>query len=372
MSLGDIIARHIRKHGPITFRRYMEMALYHEKFGYYSGYAFPGGEKGDFLTAPQAGRLFGYLLANQIREFMNHIDHEPFTIVEMGAGSGAMASDILGSLASSSPVKYRYAIIEPRRRARDLQKDTLADFMHHVLWVDSLRELGPFFGCVVSNELLDAFPVTVVQKGESGVSEIFVDTDESGVFSEVSGAISDSFVSQYCERYLNNLPVPYRTEINREMRDWVFEIADFMETGFILTVDYGYTRDEYLLPHRNRGTLMGYYQNQPVDDVLQYPGLIDITCHVNFSDLHEWGREAGFETCGYTRQNAFLAGLDFEDTFQRLYGKVDPFSPGLAAVKTLIMPGAMGESHKVMIQRKNISVDVDLSGFRFSNNLKAL
>ncbi len=374
MNLAAILENKIKKYGPIPFHDFMSTALYHEKYGYYRQSSFPAGGRGDFVTSPHTSRIFGALIANQIEEFHEILEENKFVIVEMGAGAGYLARDILTAIKEirGSISDITYIIIEPSRQTERIQKEIVAEYSKNITWLPDISHLDQFSGCLLSNELLDSFPVNVVQKENDGWKELYVDLSETG-FTEVFRSIEDSFIDEYLSGLPKDLPVPYRTEINKEMYEWVKTISKKLIRGFILTIDYGYTASQYFSPHRNRGTVLGYYSQNVIDNVLQYPGLLDITAHVNFSDLHRWGKENGLTTVGYSPQYAFLGGLDFENTFKRLYKKVDPFSPEMAAVKMLIMPQGMGDSHNVMIQEKNVlPKTIDLSGFKLVNRVSNL
>ncbi len=379
MSLTDIIRRNIKDFGPISFKEFMNLALYHEKYGYYRQSTFPAGGNADFVTSPHTCRLFGAIIANQIVEFAHFVFDDgsrPFTIVEMGAGAGYLARDVISALQEFHEdfADYEYCIVEPFEETQKIQKDKLGELSKKASWHKTIHEIEIFSGCVISNELLDSFPVNIIQKEKQGWNELYVDIapDHDG-FVYISMPISDPFLKEYVAGLPDDLPLNYRTEINTDIRQWLSDINDRMDKGFILTIDYGYSREEYLMPHRNRGTLLGYHLQSVVDDVLISPGSIDITAHVNFSDLVRWGENLEFRAIGYAPQYAFLGGLDFENTFKKLYGQIDPFSPEMAAVKMLIMPQAMGESHKVVVQSKGLSYsDINLSGFGFVNHISML
>ena len=379
MSLTDIIAAKIEKTGPVSFRNFMSMALYHPEYGYYRQSGFPAGGNADFVTAPHTSRLFGAILANQVEEFSHYVTPSPtslFTIVEMGAGAGHLAADLIRYLLeahSGSLSEFRYVIVEPFLQTREIQKATLGEYDKYVSWVDSVTDIQTFHGCFLSNELLDAFPVNVVQKEQNGWHEVYVDYSQQEGFFETLKPVENEFLQRYVAMLPADLPVPYRTEVNPDIKRWINEVSSVMGSGFLLTIDYGHTWEEYFAPYRNRGTLLGYYSQQVVDDVLQHPGVIDITSHVNFSDVAKWGGEAGFSVIGYAPQYAFLGGLDFENTFRKIYGEIEPFSPQMGAVKMLIMPQGMGETHKVLIQSKGIdSQAIKLSGFSFVNHSSSL
>ncbi len=374
MDLSAIIKNKIEKSGPIPFREFMSMALYHDDFGYYTKSSFPAGARGDFVTSPHTSRLFGALLCNQIEEFFKYTSSSDFQIVEMGAGAGYLAGDILKHANECSALsQIKYVIVEPHPETRAIQRSNLENLSSKVEWVEGLDNLEEFNGCLISNELLDSFPVHLVHKENDDWYEVYVDLDSQGAFVEILRPILDDDLNYYLATLPFQVPSPYRTEINLAAKNWIKQLSGVLKKGFVLTIDYGYSADNFFAPHRNRGTLLGYYSQNVVEDVLQSPGFIDITSHVNFTDLCRWGKENGLDPIGFAPQYAFLGGLDFEGTFRKIYKQVDPFSPEMAAVKMLILPQGMGESHQVFVQSKNInSSDIKLSGFNFVNRVNSI
>jgi SAM-dependent MidA family methyltransferase len=373
-DLIKIICDKVKEFGPITFKDFMEMALYHEKYGYYSGSYAPIGKKGDFITSPHTHCLYGALHARQIEEFWNILDRTPFTVVEMGAGAGYLARDILSYLSKKEIFEsINYIIVEHKSGAASYQQDLLKPFINKISWVSRLSDLDSVKGCLVSNELLDAFPVHLIQKDVSGFKEIYLDFKEEGNHTEVLGDLSTPQLVEYAKALPSDLPEGYRTEANLSIKHWISELAGIISKGFVVTIDYGHTRKEYFHPARNRGTLLAYMHHGVNEELYERPGEQDLTAHVNFSDLQSWGNEVGFFTLGYVPQWAFLAGLDFEETFRELSGgKFDPFSPELAAVKMLLLPQGMGESHKVLVQGKGVPLGLTLKGFSLKNIMKRL
>jgi len=374
-ELIKIICDRVKDLGPITFKDFMEMALYHEKYGYYSGSYVPIGKKGDFITSPHTHSLYGALLARQIEEFWNILENrKAFTILEMGAGAGYLAKDIMSYLSNREIFKsINYIIVEHRAETASYQQDFLRPFIDKISWVSRLSDLDSVTGCIISNELLDAFPVHLIQKEASDFKEIYLDFREDGRHTEVFGNLSNPKLIEYAKALPLEIPEGYRTEVNLGIKTWISELANIMYKGFVVTIDYGHTRKEYFHPARNRGTLLAYMNHRVNEDLYERPGEQDLTAHVNFSNLHEWGQDVGFFTLGYAPQWAFLAGLDFEETFMELSGgKFDPFSPELAAVKMLLLPQGMGESHKVLVQGNGVPSDLALKGFSLKNIMKRL
>jgi SAM-dependent MidA family methyltransferase len=373
-ELIKIIRDKVKEFGPITFKDFMEMALYHEKHGYYSRSYVPIGKKGDFITSPHTHCLYGALHARQIEEFWNILDRTPFTVVEMGAGAGYLAQDILSYLSNREIFKsINYIIVEHKAETVSYQQDLLKPFINKISWISRLSDLDSVKGCIISNELLDAFPVHLIQKEDSGFKEIYLDFKEDGSHTEVFADLSTPQLVEYAKALPSDIPEGYRTEANLAIKKWILELAGIISKGFVVTIDYGHTRKEYFHPGRNRGTLLAYMNHSVNEELYERVGEQDLTAHVNFSDLHRWGKDVGFFTLGYTPQWAFLAGLDFEETFMELSGgKFDPFSPELAGVKMLLLPQGMGESHKVLVQGKGVPSSLVLKGFSLKNIMKRL
>lgn len=369
MDLMDILKEAIRLRGPLTFRDFMDLVLYHPMYGYYSKGGPPIGRAGDFVTSPHTHALYGALHARQIEEFWEVLGRPvPFRVVEMGAGTGYWAYDILTYLEEKSLFDVlRYVIIEPFMANKAVQEQRLERFVGKLTWVEDIHQLRPGSGCFISNELIDAFPVHLVEKGKSDFREVYVGLGD-GELTESVGPLSSVALARYVEDLPRFLSVGYRTEINLGMKEWVRDVSEVFTEGFVVTVDYGHSWKEYYDPRRSRGTLLAYKEHRVHEEVLLSPGHQDLTAHVNFSDLARWGREAGLVTLGYSSQWAFLAGLDVKDTLKEITGEtLEPFSPQLAAVKMLILPQGMGESHKVLVQAKGVSGGVELKGLKFRN-----
>jgi SAM-dependent MidA family methyltransferase len=373
-GLTEVFKTSIQKNGPLRFKDFMERCLYDEKFGYYAGLVIPVGKCGDFVTSPHASGLYGALQARQIDQFWNILGIRRFRIVEMGAGAGYLARDILSCMVKN-PIGERleYVIVEHMPRSVECQKKILGPFLDKVRWVEKLSDLAPAEGCVISNELLDAFPVHVVEKTPLGFSEVYVGLGGNGELAYVLGGLSSIELEAYVAALPTDLGVGYRTEVNLCMQSWIRDVSCVLLRGFVVTVDYGHTRKEYFLPGRNRGTLLAYRDQGVSESVLESPGEQDLTSHVNFTDLHRWGMDCGLKTLGYCPQWAFLGGLDFEEVFADYSeGGFHPFSPQLASVKALLFPQGMGETHKVMIQGKAVPGDVELKGLRMKNKIDRL
>ncbi len=375
-GIKKILKDTISKNGAISFKDFMKICLYEPTYGYYSQNELPIGKHGDFVTAPHTSRLFGYLLAVQIRQFFQMLpdDHE-LLLCEFGAGTGFLAKDILDfykDFHCNIYERIKYLIVEPLPARRNILSKKLQAHGSKLEIVDDFSEVAPFTGVVVANELWDAFPVHLIENRESGFLEIFIDLDKEGNLVEKAKNIRNKELKRYVENYLKDLPTGYRTEINLEMKHWINNFSSLFKKGFAIFIDYGYSKEEYYAPYRNRGTLLGYTRQQVTEGFLDFPGLIDITAHVNFSDAKEWFEENGFNIEGFCPQWAFLGGLDIEDTINKAFGRLEPFSPVLATVKSLIFPQGMGQTHKVFVVSKAVERTEDIKGFKMKNDLERL
>lgn len=374
IKLEQIIFEKIDNSGPITFAEFMEMALYYPHYGYYARGHVPIGRSGDFVTSPHASPVFGGVIALQLYEMWNLLGKNEFYLCEIGAGSGLFMHDTLNYIRTNLPDFYsglKVFIVEPIGSLEAVQRDLLKEFP--CTWFNRLGEIGPINGCIVSNELIDAFPVHVIEMREYGFFEVYVSHKDRKHLTETYGSLSDERLQSYIHQYLGNVDLGYRTEINLILKDWLSEVAKVLKKGFLFTIDYGFSRKDYYSPLRRRGTLRAFHQHTLSDDLYSNPGERDITHHVNFTDMLEWGSELNFQPIGFCNQWSFLASLGIEKVIETLYPKgLDPFSPALAGIKMLLLPQGMGDSHKFFIQAKGINSNICLSGFKFQNKIDKL
>jgi SAM-dependent MidA family methyltransferase len=347
--LGRLIAAEIeRGGGRLSFARYMELALYAPGLGYYMAGARKLGRDGDFVTAPEISRLYGRTLARQLRELAaSGLDE----ILEIGAGSGALAADILLELERLGCVPRRYLMLELSPDLRERSRDTLATRAPHLLErVAWLNQLPPrFAGIVLGNEVLDAMPVHRVIRCKGDTLEGFVQHDEAEgrSFLDLEWPASD-----VVRRAAEELPLPdddYRTEIQLVARGFIRSLGAILERGVALFFDYGFPRHEYYHPQRNRGTLMCHYRHRAHEDPYFLPGLQDITTHVDFSAIAGAGREAGLDLLGYTSQAQFLVNCGITDVLAETPADdAEVYAPLAAGAQKLLSPAEMGELFKVI------------------------
>jgi SAM-dependent MidA family methyltransferase len=360
------IIERVRKEGPIPFESFMKMSLYEPGIGYYASENTDIGKAGDFFTSQHLHPVFGAMIGRQLEEMWEILGRPSvFHAVELGAGTGLLCLDILNYLRDKLPFDaFTYVIVELNPFLRDKQVKLLHSYSGKVKWVSSLGELGSTDGCILSNELLDAFPVHLVEMDEE-LKEIYV-TFADGHFGEIKGPLSTDLLAEYLKDFSIELPSGYRTEINLRIRDWLASSSEILSKGFILTIDYGYPAQEYYSEERNRGTLLCYYHHQVNENPYQNAGIQDITAHVNFSSVKKWGEDFGLKTLGFCNQGTFFVSLGIDEVMSELYTNSSDYLFEIAKIKRLILPGTIGETHKVMVQYKGTD-NLNLRGFAIKN-----
>ncbi len=384
-ALTRIIAAEIAACGGwMSFARYMELALYAPGLGYYSGGSHKFGdyhEGGDFLTAPELTPLYGRALARQVAPIL--AASSPL-VMEAGAGSGKLAADLLLALDALGCTPERYQILELSGELRARQQATLAEqapqFADRVEWLDELPE--KFSGCLVGNEVLDAMPTHALRwedkDGEDGDGE----GSEPNVLERGVGLDDGHLV--VAERPATGallaaaraMPVlaPYRGEISLAARAWVSELARRLEKGAMLLIDYGLPRHELYHPQRDGGTLRCHYRHRVHEDAFWFPGLSDITSHVDFTAVAEAGFDSGLDVLGYISQANFLLNCGIGELLGQEVGaggtatKTDLRARG--AVNVLISPNEMGELFKVIALGRG--VPGPLAGFARGDRVHVL
>jgi SAM-dependent MidA family methyltransferase len=366
LALCARIADEIRAAGGwLPFARYQEFALYAPGLGYYSGGAHKFGEAGDFVTAPELTPLFGAALARQVAQIT--ADSAP-VVLETGAGSGRLAADLLAHLDAEGMAPERYRIIELSGELAARQRETLAREVPHLLpRVEWLAEMPmSFSGCVVANELLDAMPVEAVAWRAEGVMErgVALDADGRFVWSErpAAGALARAAAELA-------VAAPYVGEISLAARAWVAEWGRRLARGALLLIDYGLPRHELYHAQRNRGTLRCHYRHRAHDDPFWWPGLSDITTHVDFTAVAEAAHGAGLDVLGYTAQANFLINCGIGELLAARQNRGDA-AKALGAVQVLLAPGEMGELFKAIALGRGI--DAPLLGFARGDRRHAL
>ncbi len=358
----------IQNAGKMTFARFMEMALYDPEGSYYNSVRDPIGWEGDYYTSPEVHSVFGHMISKQLVRLLESLDgNEPLTVVEMGAGKGLLMCHILGPIRQQNRNlfdKLRCSIVERSPAMVSRQKEAMAQagFKGKVVWHDTLHEVKTgegIVGCVLSNELVDAFPVHRVVMTKQGLKEIYV-AISNGEIKEVIDELSSSALSGYFKRIKVVLAPDQRAEVNLEALSWMKDTGMALKKGYVLTLDYGHTAADLYASHRKKGTLLCYHRHTVHDNPYIRIGEQDITAHVDFTALALEGREAGLEVTGFTDQQHFLMSLGMADEM----GSLDPKSPAFEAMKRLIADSSMGRTFKVLIQHKGITPP-ELQGLAF-------
>jgi len=362
LTLSETIKELIKENGPISFYAFMEIALYAPETGYYTSTKDKIGINGDYYTSPIITPLLGKMIGKQLEEMWHMLDKKAFAIVEYGAGSGSLCHDILLHLKDNKELykDLTYYIIEKSPSARQKEKTLLTE---KVSWIESISDIAPIKGCILSNEVLDNFPIhRVVMKDE--LMEVFVGYQD-GFYELLCPA--PKAVKEYFKELNVHLPKNFCTEVNLDAIEWVKEIAGCLQKGFVLTIDYGYPSNELYRINKRLGTLVSYNKhtlnNSPYTDI----GKQDITSHVNFSALHHWGLKYGLDYCGFTNQAYFLLALGLNEYLRKIENDAPHanLSEEQKAFFTNTFLADMGSKLKVFIQQKGMSPQKPL-GVRFS------
>ncbi len=378
MSLREVIADRIRASGPISFAEFMELSLYHPELGYYARASQKTGRAGDFFTSVDVGAIFGALLAKQFAEMWRLIgpraeSPEPgaFDLVEAGAGNGRLARDILDAAQRNDPDFYsaiRLSLVEQSQAARDAQVQTLGP--HANVLVHSGAGLPEEVrGVIYANELLDALPTHAVIMTDRGLREVFVDLVDPSTLREPQGRpeqgrgttgsgqaprfvecveeLSTPRITEYLARAGAEMRVGWRAEVNLRAENWTTAAAGSLRRGFMVLIDYGHDERELYDASHAAGTLTSYKHHSQFADMLQEPGDTDITAHVDLTAVTRAAERAGLDVIARLDQTYFMLGLGITDLEglslrQRL------------ALKTLLLPGGLGSTHKVLIFGRSV------------------
>jgi len=361
--------------GFLSFERFMDLALYAPGLGYYSGGAQKLGSAGDFITAPQVSELFGRCVAKQCADIFAAIGAPPrgeqavrSGIMEIGAGTGQLAVDILLRLEQSGALPDRYWILEISADLIERQRQLIGARAPHLLprveWLDR-APADDFEGVILANEVLDALPVVRFRWSRAGVEEMGV-TFDGGENSEFrwDSRPADAVLARACETLHDGADWAdgYISEYCPRAVAFAVAVTGALRRGAVLWFDYGLPRSQYYLPERHEGTLTAHFRHAAHGDVLQYPGLQDITAWVDFTLLAEASREAGFELAGFTTQAHFLAATGIDEEMQSAAsGDANAFARLAHQARRLMLPGEMGEAFKSMAWTRGI--DGELRGF---------
>ncbi|MEM6599660.1 MAG: SAM-dependent methyltransferase [Cyanobacteria bacterium P01_C01_bin.69] len=364
------------EHGRITFAAFMELALYHPQFSYYATPSSSIGPQGDFITSPHMGHDFGEVISEQFADMWEALGRpEQFDLVEMGAGQGLIAGDAIAHIQTHHPQCFQslnYIIVEKSAALRAEQQKRLNHWQAQGVSISwkTLENISPntLTGCAFSNELVDAFPVHLVELHQGHLKEVWVNYAPEKGFTTVLADISIGQLADYFEfvgiDFRSGYAEGYRTEVNLAALDWLAQIERKLKRGYLLTIDYGYTAQRYYSPARKEGTLQCYYQHSHHNDPFIHIGEQDITAHVDFTALEKQGEKLGLEKLGFLQQGLFLMALGLGDRLATL-AQPDKAQPATGkdiqammhrrdALQQLISPMGLG-NFGVLIQGKGLT-----------------
>lgn len=346
--------------GRLGFDAYMQQALYAPGLGYYVNGLRKFGAQGDFTTAPERSPLFARTLARQVAQVLTAVpDGE---VLEFGPGSGALAAELLAELDLLGCPPRRYLMLELSAELQQRQRAAIARRVPHlagrVAWLAQLPER--FAGVVIANEVLDAMPVRRFRVTDRGIAELFVTTADDDL-TLVDGPPQDQ---QLAARVASlDLPPGYESEVNFAAEAWVRTLCERLDRGLLLLIDYGYPQAEYYHPQRHTGTLRCHYRQHAHGDALLWPGLQDITAHVDFTAMAQAGCAAGATLAGFASQAQFLINCGLPQLLEAL-DPADPAYMDLALqARQLLLPQAMGEAFKVLAFTRGLDEGDGLIGF---------
>jgi len=374
LALSNYIRKEmlLEKNQAMSFADFMELALYHPEWGYYNAENSDLGKHGDFTTSPEISPLFAKCLARQIQQISSACSFP--SLLELGAGTGRLASDLLTELNSLRCLPSLYFIYEIspalRKKQQALLQSTHPRIYSRIIWLDTLPE--NFRGTIIANEVLDALPVHCFRMDENGPSEKYVAWENNQFIFKYLAAGKDlqKEALRIPEAYA--LPEGYEFEINFHLPPFIAALAASLNQGVILFSDYGYGEREYYHPERRSGSLSCFYQHKQYANPLIWPGLMDITAHVNFTRVIETAADHGLSLLGFTSQAAFLlsCGLtEFVLQEEKNLSETEKFALH-HAVKILTLPTEMGDRIKFMALGKG--VELPLIGFRMQDRRRDL
>ena len=358
------ILEEISRRGPLTFARYMNLALYSPGLGYYSAGASKFGESGDFITAPEISPIFSQCVAHQCQQILQDLNGGD--ILELGAGTGAMAVDILKELKCNQCLPNHYLILEVSADLRERQKTRLLkqipELFDRVVWLNRLPI--DFVGIILGNEVMDALPVHKFRIENNIIKEICVDCKKGEFLWNITDPLSINLIQKI--RNLDvDFPDGYESEINLLLTSWIASLANVLKKGLILLIDYGFLRHEYYHPERNRGTIACHYQHRSHFDPLILTGIQDITVHVDFTAVAEAATCHRLTLAGFIHQAGFLLNCDI--TSLVLTENIVEHYQIAQQIKKLTLPSEMGELFKVIALTRNYNSA--LLGFTSGNQI---
>lgn len=365
-ALRKIILDRIAERGRIPFADFMETCLYQPGLGYYTSPGKKVGAEGDFYTSSNVHRVFGRLIAREIHRMWQTMG-EPgtFEIVEVGAGNGRLAADVMDCLRELDGRFYAAVtcrLIEAEPTLKELQREMLKEHLARVAWSEPANLAAgrlTFTGCLYSNELIDSFPVHLVEMTDEGLREVWVTATDGEELGEIVAELSTPELNEYLRLLGITLLPGQRAEINLAARPWLKSVAQALDRGFVLTIDYGYPAAELYSPVRKNGTLLCYYRHTIEENPYIRLGRQDMTSHIDFTTLIEAGEEFGLRKTWFGEQYRFLMGTGMLAEIMAMESLATSESERLKnrlILKKLMLPdGGMGDTFKVLIQSKGVA-----------------
>lgn len=355
-SCAEYLQSKLRSANTISFHSFMETALYHEEYGYYASPAPKVGKKGDFITSVSVGSAFGKILAHRLAQVWEDLGKPTlFSIIEMGADQGNLAYDICTELSSLAPeCHWHYHIVEPRENAQIAQIKKLKPFQEKLSIHSSLDALHGLEGVFLSNELIDAFPVEVIQLQQGQWMQLFIEA-ENGAFKKTWKPATNPELQSFISTLGTDFSPDYTTEFRPQLDSFFSTVATALTRGLILTIDYGFPRSHFYDPKRSEGTLQTYQNHQRGIDPLESVGEQDITTHVDFTQLANAQISHGFQVHDFTAQARFLTHHGKPWLLQLEQHFTPQSLPAIQQFQTLTHPDFLGAKFHVLETTKGFS-----------------
>lgn len=358
-ELLEIIKNEIKDKGPISFERFMDLALYHTHYGYYSSGKVRIGKDGDFYTSPCVHSAFGEVIANFISKSFEALNENNFSVLEIGAGKGYLALDVLDSLQLNNTSLYdsiKYSLIELNPKHLKEARKLLKKHKSKINWYKDLKEIKKKIkGVIVSNEVFDSLPFHRLKVVKKKLQEIFITLDNEGITETIKDITNKSLI-KYFDKYNVELEENQEIEVNLHAEKLFLEINRILEKGLILTIDYGSLADEIYRTERMKGTYKCFFKHSIGNNPYINIGKQDITASVDFGNLLYIGNKVGIQKIKYTTQGQFLVDwgiIEIIERYSKNYKEDKQRRKNILAIKNLFMPDLMGNKFKALIQCKN-------------------
>ena len=353
--LNDIIQATVNQHSSIPFSQFMQLALYHPEHGYYASQQTRVGKDGDFFTSVSVGSVFGTVLAHRIDALTSDWGTS-VNLIELGANDGSLAHDILSELQSTNPeITFHYHIVEPLEHLKSKQQEKLESFTYH--HYASIDELPSMQAVILSNELIDAFPVEQVQFESGEWKQLHL---EGTPFAPQWKTIDCPKIKEWTNSLGNDFPSPYQTEY-RDLIPFLTSLSAKITKGVMITIDYGFPRSHYYHKDRKEGNIQCYYKHEKDDNPFELPGEKDITSHVDFTQLTQEAIELDWELFDFSPQHRYLTnhGKSWLTAIEATFSP--SVIPLVKQFQTLTHPGMLGRSFQVLEMTKDIKLNTPLT-----------